>query len=61
MQFTSIIRCQKSFDGGKTWGEADVIFPQEGKLLQTANPGAFQWKMDLRKLDLHRFCEWSGR
>lgn len=30
MQFTSIIRCQKSFDGGKTWGEAEVIFPEEG-------------------------------
>lgn len=30
MQFTSIIRCQKSFDGGRTWGEAEVIFPEEG-------------------------------
>lgn len=30
MQFTSIIRCQKLFDGGKTWGKAEVIFPQEG-------------------------------
>lgn len=30
MQFTSIIRCQKSWDNGRTWGEAEVIFPQEG-------------------------------
>lgn len=30
MQFTSIIRCQKSWDGGRTWGEAEVIFPEEG-------------------------------
>lgn len=30
MQFTSIIRCQKSFDGGKTWGEPEVLFPREG-------------------------------
>lgn len=30
MQFTSVIRCQKSWDGGRTWGEAEVIFPQEG-------------------------------
>lgn len=30
MQFTSVIRCQKSYDGGETWGEASVIFPEEG-------------------------------
>ncbi|MCI9534954.1 MAG: exo-alpha-sialidase [Lachnospiraceae bacterium] len=30
MQFTSIIRCQKSWDYGRSWGEAEVIFPQEG-------------------------------
>lgn len=30
MQFTPIIRCQKSWDNGRTWGEAEVIFPQEG-------------------------------
>lgn len=30
MQFTSIIRLQKSFDGGRSWGPAEVIFPQEG-------------------------------
>lgn len=30
MQFTSIIRCQKSWDGGRSWKEAEVIFPQEG-------------------------------
>lgn len=30
MQFTSIIRCQKSHDGGKTWDEPSVLFPREG-------------------------------
>lgn len=30
MQFTSVIRCQKSYDGGETWGEAFVVFPEEG-------------------------------
>lgn len=30
MQFTSVIRCQKSFDGGKTWGDYEVMFPREG-------------------------------
>lgn len=30
MQFTSVIRCQKSMDGGKTWGKAEVIFDEEG-------------------------------
>ena len=30
MQFTSIIRCQKSFDNGHTWSEAEVLFPKEG-------------------------------
>ncbi len=30
MQFTSVIRCQKSFDGGKTWGNYEVLFDREG-------------------------------
>lgn len=30
MQFTSIIRCQKSVDGGKSWGEPEVLFNREG-------------------------------
>lgn len=30
MQFTSIIRCQKSFDGGRTWGDPEVLFGREG-------------------------------
>lgn len=30
MQFTSIIRCQKSFDNGYTWGEPEVLFSKEG-------------------------------
>ena len=30
MQFTSIIRYQKSFDNGHTWSEAEVLFPKEG-------------------------------
>ena len=30
MQFTSVIRCQKSVDGGKTWGEYEVLFDREG-------------------------------
>lgn len=30
MQFTSVIRCQKSTDGGKTWGDYETLFPREG-------------------------------
>lgn len=30
MQFTSVIRCQKSSDGGKTWGAYTTVFPEEG-------------------------------
>lgn len=30
MQFTSVVRRQKSTDGGLTWGEYDVVFPEEG-------------------------------
>ena len=30
MQFTSQVRCQKSFDGGKTWSDYETIFPEEG-------------------------------
>lgn len=30
MQFTSVVRRQKSFDGGKTWSEYDTVFPREG-------------------------------
>lgn len=30
MQYTSVIRRQISTDGGRTWGEADVLFPREG-------------------------------
>ena len=30
MQFTSQIRCQKSTDGGKTWGEYETLFAREG-------------------------------
>lgn len=30
MQFTSVIRRQISADGGRTWGEPDVLFPREG-------------------------------
>lgn len=30
MQFTSIIRCQKSEDGGRTWGGARALFEREG-------------------------------
>lgn len=30
MQFTSVIRCQKSYDHGETWGEPQVLFPKEG-------------------------------
>lgn len=30
MQFTSQIRCQKSFDGGLTWGNYETVFPREG-------------------------------
>ena len=30
MQFTSVIRCQKSQDGGLTWGPYETLFPREG-------------------------------
>lgn len=30
MQFTSVIRCQKSEDGGKTWSDYETVFPEEG-------------------------------
>ena len=30
MQFTAVVRCQKSTDGGKTWGDYTTVFPEEG-------------------------------
>lgn len=30
MQFTSQIRCQKSWDGGETWGPYETLFAREG-------------------------------
>ncbi len=30
MQFTSVIRYQKSFDGGITWTESEILFGEEG-------------------------------
>ena len=30
MQFTSQVRCQKSTDGGKTWGPYETVFAREG-------------------------------
>ena len=30
MQFTSVIRRQKSVDGGQTWSEPETVFPREG-------------------------------
>lgn len=30
MQYTSQVRCQKSWDGGLTWGDYETIFPEEG-------------------------------
>ena len=30
MQFTAVVRCQKSTDGGKTWGAYTTVFPEEG-------------------------------
>lgn len=30
MQFTSVVRRQRSTDGGRTWGPYDVMFPEEG-------------------------------
>ena len=30
MQFTSVVRRQRSVDGGRTWGPFDVVFPEEG-------------------------------
>lgn len=30
MQFTAVVRCQKSMDGGKTWGPYETVFPEEG-------------------------------
>lgn len=30
MQYTAVVRCQKSSDGGKTWGPYETYFPEEG-------------------------------
>lgn len=30
MQFTSVVRRQRSTDGGRTWSDFDVVFPEEG-------------------------------
>lgn len=30
MQFTSVVRRKRTTDGGKTWSEYDVMFPEEG-------------------------------
>lgn len=30
MQFTAVVRCQKSSDGGRTWGPYETVFPEEG-------------------------------
>lgn len=30
MQFTSVVRRQKSDDGGRTWGPYETVFPEEG-------------------------------
>ena len=30
MQFTSVVRRQRSRDGGRTWTEPEVVFPREG-------------------------------
>lgn len=30
MQYTAVVRCQKSFDDGKTWGPFATMFPEEG-------------------------------
>lgn len=30
MQYTAVVRCQKSTDGGKSWGEYETLFPEEG-------------------------------
>ena len=36
MQFTSIIMVQKSSDEGETWGEPEVLFPEEGTFSRQA-------------------------
>lgn len=36
MQFTSVIRVQKSFDNGNTWGGAELLFPREGSFCRQA-------------------------
>ncbi len=30
MQFTAQVRCQKSYDGGRTWDDYTTLFPEEG-------------------------------
>ena len=34
MQFTSQIRCQKSTDGGRTWGPYETLFAREGSFFR---------------------------
>ena len=42
MQFTSVIRRQKSTDGGRTWGEPDVLFAREGSFCLQVGAGYSQ-------------------
>lgn len=48
MQFTSVVRRQRSTDGGRTWGTYDVVFPEEGTFWPPAHPNPLQRTLDFR-------------
>ena len=61
MQFTAVVRCQKSTDGGKTWGDLHHRVPGGRHLLPPAHSGAVQRPLDLCQLAVHRLCRGSFR
>ena len=71
MQFTAVVRCQKSTDGGKTWTKEPITVAAMGRLhhrvpggrhlLPSAHSGAVQRPLDLCQLAVHRLCRGSVR
>ncbi len=53
MQYTAVVRCQKSTDGGKTWATTLPFSPRR-KCSAPAHPDFVQRALDLRQLALHR-------
>ena len=55
MQYTAVVRCQKSMDGGRTWGDYENGFPGRRNFLPPAYTGSIKWQMDFCKLVMYRF------